>query len=223
MLGRDGGGQPLSPGAPGEAGGSASLLCVLRLRAWSGCLGRSTQRLCVSSQNTQRAAWKGKVSASFPLFWDCPARWGAAACGAREEPPPPSSPFQFALVPLALLCISGGSGCCCLLLLVPGDSSAPSIWRRQPEQTQTTPSPRLSSASPCFPSPPSPILPACACIFSPQVPWDLLFPRSVLLTQRSLGDTYQKLLSGGYGQATTAGGCVLGGQKQRCRAELELS
>lgn len=164
------------------------------------------------------------MSASFPLFWDCPARWGPAARVAREEPPPPSSPFQFALVPLALLCISGGSGCCCLLLLFPGDSSAPSIWRWQPEQTRTTPSPRLSSASPCFPTPPSPILPACACIFSPQVPRDLLFPWTVLLTQRRcLRATYQKLLSGRYGQATTAGGCVLGGQKQRCHAELELS
>lgn len=149
FRGSDGGEQALSPGTPGEASGSAFILCVFRLWAWIGCLGQNAKRLYATLYNTQGAtAWKGKVSANFTLFCDCPERWGLAASGAREEPPLPSSPFQLALVLLALLCISWGSRCCCLLL--PGDNSALSIWRWQHEQMQKTLSPPFPVPAPAF-------------------------------------------------------------------------
>ncbi|NXF41816.1 ADCYA cyclase, partial [Nyctibius bracteatus] len=43
----------------------------------------------------------------------------------------------------------------------------------------------VSSASPCFPTPCSPILPVTTCIFSPQVTWVLLFSCPMILTRMS--------------------------------------
>lgn len=38
----------------------------------------------------------------------------------------------------------------------------------------------------------------------------------ILMQRRCFGSTYQKLLSGRYGQATAAEGCIFGGQKKWC-------
>lgn len=41
------------PWTPGEAGGSAFILCVFRLQAWLGCLGQNAKTLYASLPNTQ--------------------------------------------------------------------------------------------------------------------------------------------------------------------------